>query len=411
MGVVTLSAPYGASPIKIETGRLARQADGAVLVTRATPSCSSPSGAPRAPVPASTSCPSPVEYVEKQYAAGKIPGGYFKREARQGQLGDPHLPPHRPPPAPAVPQALARRDPDHRDRHVDGQRERSGHLRHGRRLGGGRHQRHALRWPGGRLPRLPDRRPVRHQPVAQGAKDAELDLIVAGTSDAVCMVEGEASEASESTIVDAILAAHEAIKPVIKLQRDLVAKAGKPKRVAAPPVDAELYNRVIDVALDDMADALAIRDKKARRDARSRPPRRRSPAHRRRRCPRSPAEEINEHLHDLQSDIVRTQVVEEGIRLDGRRSRRSARSPASSICCPGPTARRSSARRDAGPRDGHARHPPRRAAHRQPAGRRLRPFMLHYNFPPFCTGEVKMLRGRAGVRSATATSPTAASRT
>ncbi|MCK6571088.1 polyribonucleotide nucleotidyltransferase [Myxococcota bacterium] len=398
MGVVTVSAPYGANKITLETGRLARQADGAVLVTQGdtvvlVTVCGSKSARPGVDF-----LPLTVEYVEKQYAAGKIPGGYFKREGRlanweilTSRLIDrpnrPQFPKHWRKEIQIIATVMStdnENDPgilamvgasaavSISDIPFDGPTA------------------------GCRVAKIGGQFVI--NPSLKALKDAELELVVAGTADAVCMVEGEASEASEATIIDAILAAHEAIKGIIALQRDLVQKAGKPKQDAAPPpVDAVLYNRVIDVALDNMADALAIRDKKARRDAVSKASK------------QAIAEllasdpslagregEINEHLHDLQSDIVRTQVVEEGIRLDGRRLEEIRpiscevsvlpRTHGSSLFTRGETqalatvtlgTRRDEQRIDNLQGDVFVR------------------FMLHYNFPPFCTGEVKMLRGQS----------------
>jgi polyribonucleotide nucleotidyltransferase len=398
MGVVTVSAPYGANKITLETGRLARQADGAVLVTQGdtvvlVTVCGSKSARPGVDF-----LPLTVEYVEKQYAAGKIPGGYFKREGRlanweilTSRLIDrpnrPQFPKHWRKEIQIIATVMStdnENDPgilamvgasaavSISDIPFDGPTA------------------------GCRVAKIGGQFVI--NPSLKALKDAELELVVAGTADAVCMVEGEASEASEATIIDAILAAHEAIKGIIALQRDLVKKAGKPKQDAAPPpVDAVLYNRVIDVALDNMADALAIRDKKARRDAVSKASK------------QAIAEllasdptlagregEINEHLHDLQSDIVRTQVVEEGIRLDGRRLEEIRpiscevsvlpRTHGSSLFTRGETqalatvtlgTRRDEQRIDNLQGDVFVR------------------FMLHYNFPPFCTGEVKMLRGQS----------------
>jgi polyribonucleotide nucleotidyltransferase len=398
MGVVTVSAPFGANKITLETGRLARQADGAVLVTQGdtvvlVTVCGSKSARPGVDF-----LPLTVEYVEKQYAAGKIPGGYFKREGRlanweilTSRLIDrpnrPQFPKHWRKEIQIIATVMStdnENDPgilamvgasaavSISDIPFDGPTA------------------------GCRVAKIGGQFVI--NPSLKNLKDAELELVVAGTADAVCMVEGEAREASETTIIDAILAAHEAIKGIIALQRDLVKKAGKPKQDAAPPpVDAVLYNRVIDVALDGMADALAIRDKKARRDAVSKASKQAiaellasDPGLAGREA------EINEHLHDLQSDIVRTQVVEEGIRLDGRRLDEIRpiscevgllpRTHGSSLFTRGETqalatvtlgTRRDEQRIDNLHGDVFVR------------------FMLHYNFPPFCTGEVKMLRGQS----------------
>jgi polyribonucleotide nucleotidyltransferase len=398
MGVVTLSAPYGANPIKIETGRLARQADGAVLVTQGDTVVLVTVCGTKSARPGVDFLPLTVEYVEKQYAAGKIPGGYFKREARQGnweiltcRLIDrpnrPLFPKHWRKEIQIIATVMS--TDNENDPAICAMVGASAAVAISDIPFEGPSA-------GCRVARIGGQFVL--NPSLKVLKDAELELIVAGTEDAVCMVEGEAREASESTIVDAILFAHEAIKSICRMQREFMAKAGKPKQDATPPaVDAELYNRVIDVALDDMADALAIRDKKARRDAMSKASKKaiaqllaQDPSLAGREA------EINEHLHDLQSDIVRTQVVEEGIRLDGRRLEEIRpisgdvsllpRTHGSALFTRGETqalatvtlgTRRDEQRIDNLQGDVFVR------------------FMLHYNFPPFCTGEVKMLRGQS----------------
>ena len=84
MGIVTLEAPFGDTPITIETGRLAKQAGGSVLVTMGETVVLVTSTGNSSPRPGVNFLPLTCEYLEKQYAAGKIPGGYFKRESRPG---------------------------------------------------------------------------------------------------------------------------------------------------------------------------------------------------------------------------------------------------------------------------------------------------------------------------------------
>ena len=107
---------FGGKELSIETGRMAKQADGAVLVRYGDTMVLVTAVAATSGARASTSSRSPVDYVEKTSAAGKIPGGFFKREGRQTRGRDPHLAPHRPPVAPALPQGLALRHAGHRHR-------------------------------------------------------------------------------------------------------------------------------------------------------------------------------------------------------------------------------------------------------------------------------------------------------
>ena len=84
MGIVTLEAPFGDTPITIETGKIAKQAGGSVVVTMGETVVLVTATGNSEPRPGVSFLPLTCEYLEKQYAAGKIPGGYFKRESRPG---------------------------------------------------------------------------------------------------------------------------------------------------------------------------------------------------------------------------------------------------------------------------------------------------------------------------------------
>jgi polyribonucleotide nucleotidyltransferase len=396
MGVITLRAPFGANEIIIETGRLARQADGAVLVTMGETVVLVTVCGARSAKFGTDFLPLTVEYVEKHYAAGKIPGGYFKREGRlapweilNARLVDrpnrPLFPKHWRKEIQVIATVLC----------TDNENDPAILA-----MVGASAATCISDIPyegpsaGCRIAKIDGQFVI--NPSLKALAGAELELIVAGTEDAVCMVEGEAREASEQSMIDAIMAAHNALKPICALQRELARRAGKPKQpVGEPVVDADLYDRVIDLALDRMADALSIQDKKARRTA------------------TSSAEkavlaellagdatlagrekEINEHLHSLEKTIVRTQVVEDGVRLDGRRLDEIR--PIS--CAVGVLPRtHGSALFTRGETQALAtvtlgtRRDEQRIDNLQ--GDTFRNFMLHYNFPPFCTGETKPMRG------------------
>jgi polyribonucleotide nucleotidyltransferase len=232
-------------------------------------------------------------------------------------------------------------------------------------------------------------------PTFEQTAKAKLSLIVAATEDAVTMVEGEGDEASEEEMIDAIIAAHEAIKPIIKLQRDLQKKVGKAKQeVTVEKTDADLYMQVVEASVDDLADALSIPTKTERKAAISST------------CKEIIAglvaedsaleertSEIKKYLERVQRDIVRTQVVESGVRIDGRGTTDIRpiicetgvlpRTHGSAIFTRGETQALATVtlgtRRDEQRIDNlHGDH--------------FERFMLHYNFPPFCVGEARMLR-------------------
>ena len=396
MGVITLKAPFGASEIIIETGRLARQADGAVLVTMGETVVLVTVCGAKSAKPGTDFLPLTVEYVEKHYASGKIPGGYFKREGRlapweilNARLVDrpnrPLFPKHWRKEIQVIATVLS----------TDNENDPAILAMVGASAATAISD-IPFEGPsaGCRVAKIDGQFVI--NPSLKALEGAELELIVAGTDSEVCMVEGEAREASEQTMIDAIIAAHNALKPICALQSELVRRAGKPKQdVGAPVVDASLYDRVIDLALDRMADALSIVEKKARRSATSAAEK----AVLAELLASDPSlvgreKEINDHLHSLEKTIVRTQVVENGTRLDGRRHDEIRpiscavgvlpRTHGSSLFTRGETQALATVTLG-------TRRDEQRIDNLQ--GDTFRNFMLHYNFPPFCTGETKPMRG------------------
>ena len=396
MGVITLKAPFGASEIIIETGRLARQADGAVLVTMGETVVLVTVCGAKSAKPGTDFLPLTVEYVEKHYASGKIPGGYFKREGRlapweilNARLVDrpnrPLFPKHWRKEIQVIATVLS----------TDNENDPAILAMVGASAATAISD-IPFEGPsaGCRVAKIDGQFVI--NPSLKALEGAELELIVAGTDSEVCMVEGEAREASEQTMIDAIIAAHNALKPICALQSELVRRAGKPKQeIGAPVVDASLYDRVIDLGLDRMADALSIVEKKARRSATSAAEK----AVLAELLASDPSlvgreKEINDHLHSLEKTIVRTQVVENGTRLDGRRHDEIRpiscavgvlpRTHGSSLFTRGETQALATVTLG-------TRRDEQRIDNLQ--GDTFRNFMLHYNFPPFCTGETKPMRG------------------
>jgi polyribonucleotide nucleotidyltransferase len=396
MGKLTLSAPFGTEDIIIETGRLAKLAGGAVLVTMGETVVLVTSTGSRSPRGGVNFLPLTCEYIEKQYAAGRIPGGYFKRESRPGpweilnaRMIDRPMRPLFPKEWRKEIQIIATvlsfdkvNDPaicamvgastatTISDVPFDGP------------IGACR-----VALIGGEY--------VINPPLDL-LENAQVNLIVAATESAVTMVEGEGKEASEEEMIDAIIAAHEAIKPIIGMQREFREKVGKEKmEVVEKEIDGDLLDRVIDVGADDLADALSIAKKQDRYAALSTASDKIIEA-----IAGDDEElqartgEIKDYIHLIQRNIVRTQVVEEGIRIDGRRGadirpinceiKVLPRTHGSAVFTRGETQALATVtlgtRRDEQRIDNLM-------------GDNFVPFMLHYNFPPYCTGEAKMLRG------------------
>ncbi len=390
------TAPFGNTEITIETGRLAKQAGGSVLVTMGETvvlvTCTGSSSAR----PGVSFLPLTCDYVEKGYAAGKIPGGYFKREGRlatwevlTSRLMDRPMRPLFPKTWRKEIQLIAtvvsfdkKNDPAICAMVGASAATALSDIPFAGPIAGCKVA-------------MIDGEYVINPTFAQLAQ-ADLELIVAATADAVTMVEGEAKEVSEEDVIDGIIAAHEAIKPIIELQNKMVARFGKEKQtVEEPKTDIDLFHRVIDVALDDLADALAVADKKARGKAvkaASKAATAALIAEDEGLADR--ADEIGEYLYRIQKDIVRTQVVEEGVRIDGRGPADIRqitcdvgvlpRTHGSAVFTRGETQALGTitlgTRRDEQRIDN---------LH----GDFFVPYMLHYNFPPFCTGETKFLRG------------------
>ncbi|MHA1165466.1 MAG: polyribonucleotide nucleotidyltransferase, partial [Alphaproteobacteria bacterium] len=223
----TVEIEWGGRTLTLETGRIARQADGAVLAKYGDTSVLATVVADREPRSGIDFFPLMVDYREKTYAAGKIPGGFFKREAR-----------------PAEKETLTSRliDRPIRPLFVDGfQNETqvliavlSHDMENNPDIVAMVAASAALTISG-----IPFMGPIGGARVgfAEGAyilnptldqmEDTKLDLIVAGTGDAVLMVESEADELPEDVMLGAVMYGHEQMQPVIGAIIDLAEKAAK----------------------------------------------------------------------------------------------------------------------------------------------------------------------------------------
>ncbi|MEE2755790.1 MAG: polyribonucleotide nucleotidyltransferase [Myxococcota bacterium] len=395
MGKLALSIPFGNTDITIETGRLAKLTAGSCLVTMGETVVLITVAGGSSPRAGFDFLPLTCEYIEKQYAGGKIPGGYFKRETRPGPAEVLNARIIDRPMRPLFPKTW-RKEIQIIATVLSFDKENDPAIC---ALVGASAATTISDIPfdgpiGGCRVALIDGEYVIN-PTFEQTADAKLSLIVAATEDAVTMVEGEGKEASEAEMIDAIIAAHEAIKPIIKLQKDLQKKVGQTKQdVQEEQIDADLYERVVELSVDSLFDALAIPTKTERKAAVSSA------------CAavteKLVAEdeelagrtgEISGYLERVQRDIVRTQVCESGVRIDGRGPADIRainceigvlpRTHGSAIFTRGETQALATitlgTRRDEQRIDNlHGDH--------------FERFMLHYNFPPFCVGEARMLR-------------------
>jgi len=379
----------------LETGRIAKQADGAVIaqcgdtVVLATvvSDVSYKTGKKSLDF-----IPLTIDYQEKTYAAGKIPGGFFKREGRPtekeiltSRLIDRPIRPLLPKgyffETQGIVSVLSYGDENIAD--ILGIIGMSAAFTISDI---------PLNGPVGavRIGRIADSFVI--NPDIRETEECDLDLIVAGTEDAVVMVEGEGQEITESDLLEAIWLAHQEIKRLCVLQRDLQAIVAKEKRTITPPVvNEELKKAVTDIAMGKIKSAITIPDKLRRQKA----------------LDEILAEtieklntgetdismEIGSMFNGIEKELVRGIILNENIRVDGRRPEeiRSIscevgilpRTHGSALFVRGET--QCLAVVTLGTSEDEQRID-------SLEGESSKTFMLHYNFPPFSVGEVKPLR-------------------
>ena len=393
MNVVTKTFQYGGQEVTLETGRIARQASGAVMVTMGTTSVLCTVVAQQKAKPGQDFFPLSVHYIEKAYSVGKIPGGFFKREGRPSEketltsrLIDRPIRPlfadgfmNEVQVVCTVMSADLDTDPD-----IPAMIGTSAALAisgcpfngpiGGARVGFSEAEGYVL------------------NPGYAALKESKLDMVVAGTRDAVLMVESEAKELSEDQMLGAVLYAHQEMQTVIKAIDELVEEAGKPRwDWSAPEVDEALRAQVEEAAGADLGEAYRITEKAARyervgqikdavvealavEDGPS-------------------ADDIKDEFKSLEKRIVRQRILAGEPRIDGRDGRTVRQiacevdvlpnAHGSSLFTRGETqaigAVTLGSTRDAQIIDALE-------------GERRDPFMLHYNFPPYSVGEA----GRIG---------------
>ena len=319
--VTTKSIEWGEERLTLETGKVARQADGTVIATLGETSVMANVTFAKAQKPGQDFFPLTVHYQEKYYAAGKIPGGFFKREAR-----------------PSEKETLTARliDRPIRPLFVDGFKNEvlvmctvlSHDLVNDPDIVAMIAASAALTLSGAPFmgpiagcrvgysdgeyvlnPTVDDMDHLRNNP------DQRLDLVVAGTKDAVMMVESEAYELTEEEMLNAVTFAHAQIQPVIDLIIDLAEDAAKEPFQFEAPDYADLYEAIKAAGDADMRAAFALSDKQERTAAVS--------------AARATitAALSDEQLADanlgsamkkLEAGILRGDVVKTGKRIDGR---------------------------------------------------------------------------------------------
>ena len=258
---------WGGRKLVLETGRIARQADGAVLATYGEPTVLATAVAAKSPREGVDFLPLTVDYQEKYYAAGRIPGGYFKREGR-----------------PTEKETLVSRliDRPIRPLFADGWRcetqvivtTMSHDLENDPDILALVASSAALTLSG-----APFMGPIGAarvgfvngeyvlNPTIDEMAESQLDLVVAGTTDAVLMVESEAKELSEEVMLGAVMFGHRHFQPVIEAIIKLAEKAAKEPRELTTVDNTELEKEILALAEKDLRAAYVIPAKKERQDA------------------------------------------------------------------------------------------------------------------------------------------------
>jgi polyribonucleotide nucleotidyltransferase len=387
----------GGRALTLETGRLAKQAHGSVLVTFGD-TMVLVTAVSQEERPGLDFFPLTCEFVEKTYAAGKIPGGFFKREARQreeeilsSRLMDRPL-------RPLFPEGF-RKDTQIIATVLSSDKQNKADVL---ALTGASAALHIsdIPWSGPVVGVRVGRSAgefIAYPTVAE-LERCDIDLVVACSRDAIVMVEGGASEATENDIIDALMFAHETAQPVLELIEKLRAAVGKPKReFTAPQLDPNVRARVSAIVDGPLSEATRVTNKKARYEGYSALKKQLTEALLAELGPEKylPMERlIKAEFEERKAHVVRTYVVEEKKRIDGR----DTKTIRPIMCEAGLLPRvHGSALFQRGETQAIVTTTLGTSTDEQKIdglmGETWKRFYLHYNFPPFSTGETKPLRG------------------
>ncbi len=384
---------WGGRPLVLETGKIARQADGAVMVTYGQTAVLCTVVAQKSAREGVDFFPLTVNYEEKAFAAGKIPGGFFKREGRPGEK-----------------ETLVCRliDRPIRPLFADGFRNEtqvictvvSHDMQNDPDMVAMVGASAALTISG-----IPFMGPIAGcrvgyidgeyvlNPTLEERPDSALDLVVAGTQEGVLMVESEANELSEGVMLGAVTYGHEQMKPVFDAIISMAeACAKEPWELPDTEKDADLVAKIGELAGDGLRDAYAIQTKSERQERIG-----------------EVKQSVNDSLadgegevpgdagsilKDIERDIVRSEILKTGNRIDGRGTRDVRqivsevgvlpRSHGSALFTRGETQALVVATLGTGQDE---------QIMDVLEGEYRERFMLHYNFPPYSVGEARFLRG------------------
>ena len=381
---------WGGTTLVLETGKVARQADGAVMVSLGETKVLCTAVAAQSPKPGMDFFPLTVNYQEKAFAAGKIPGGFFKREGRPSEnetlvcrLIDRPIRPLFPKSFKCETQVICTVLAHDMENNPD----------MAALIGASA----ALTLSG-----VPFFGPIAAarigwidgayvlNPTVDQMDDSELDLVMAGTHEGVLMVESEAKELSEDVMLGAVNFGHNAIKPVIDAIIDLAESCAKePRDLPKEPVETVDINKVLKGFKKGFESAYKIADKTDRQTSLNEV--------------RAKAKEalgdqydsvlVGSLIKGMEADVVRGAILKTGVRIDGRDTKTVRqivaeagflpRAHGSSLFTRGETQAMVVATLGTGQDE---------QIIDSLAGESRSSFMLHYNFPPYSVGEA----GRVG---------------
>ncbi|NOX25986.1 MAG: polyribonucleotide nucleotidyltransferase [Deltaproteobacteria bacterium] len=381
-------------PLTIESGKIAKQANGSVVVTYGDTVVLVTATAAREPREGADFFPLTVEYQEKFSSVGRIPGNFFRREIGR----------------PSEKETLTCRFIDRPLRPLFSK----GYMNETQVIAtvlsmDKQNDPDVLAIVGAsaalQVSNLPFLGPIAGirvgrvdgelilNPTKEQLDKSALDIIVAGTKQAVVMVEGETASLAEEEILDAIYFGFEGMQPLLTMQDELQAALGKTKMtVIAPVVNEELRQRVSDLCMDDMTKVVTCVDKMERQtlyyeleqklvgelsDDEAV-------------CTR----EAKDLLHDIMKTIMRDKIVKDKTRIDGRRfdevrpitseAGLLPRAHGSALFTRGETQAMVTTTLGSGDDEQRVE---------SLYGMAFNNFLLHYNFPPYCVGEARFMRG------------------
>jgi len=384
----------GGKTLTIESGRLAKQANGSVLVTYGETVVLVTATAAKENKPDLGFLPLTIEYQERLYAVGRIPGSFFRREIGR----------------PSEKEVLTCRLTDRPLRPLFA----DGYMTETQVIStvfsaDQENDPDILSILGAScaltISDIPFLGPIAGvrvgyvnneyviNPTKTQLLDSRLDLVVAGSRDAVVMVEGGADSLSEEEVLEAIFFGHRELQPLLDIQEELRGAVGKEKRlVETPVIDEELQRKVRDIAATDMLQVITTTDKMERGRLSDELADRVVAALGEEYQDRT--DEVKGLFKDLKKTMMRNRIVQERSRIGNR-----AFDEVRDITCEVGIMPRThgSALFTRGETQVIVAATLGSAGDQQRLetlnGESYKPFMLHYNFPPYCVGEVRFLRG------------------